>query len=258
VSTSSPTPPPFEEKPFRRWIGRSLRPLLAGSLALFPLATTIVVVVWLAELAQEMLGPGSRVGRVLRDVGLNFVTAEWAAYLIGLGLTLLLVYVLGLVVESSLQSGWYSVTDRLMRRLPFVRAIYDTARRFARVLEPRAESDVRGMTPVICRFGGPGGSVILGLMPSPDRIQFGDVDYLAVMIPSAPVPIGGLLVYVPADWVEPAGFSVDGLINIYVSMGVTSADFFDDARRGPPPGGRGDGSRADHAQADERRETDVP
>ena len=80
------------------------------------------------------------------------------------------------------------------------------------MLAPRAESDVRGMKPVVCHLGGRGGSVILALMPSPDRIRFGDIDYLAVMIPSAPVPIGGLLVYVPAEWVEPAGFSVDGLM----------------------------------------------
>jgi len=225
--TSPPgTPPAADAPPQSRWLSRGLRPFLAGSLALFPLATTALFVVWVAGLAQRLLGPGSRVGGLLRNVGLNFVVEESTAYLIGLGLTLVLIYVLGLIVESSLESGWYSVTDRIMRRVPLVSTIYDASRRFARVLEPRGEADMRGMTPVICHLGGRGGTAILALRPSPELIRLNEVDYLAIMVPSAPVPIGGLLVYVPAEWVEPAGFSVDGLINVYVSMGVTSAEYF--------------------------------
>ncbi len=219
-------PPPRSEDPPPRWIGRGLRPLIAGSLALFPLVATILVVVWVADLAQTLLGPSSRFGRLLREVGLNFVVEEFTAYLIGLGITLALIYGLGLLVASSLESGWYAVTDRIMRHVPLVSTIYDAARRFVTVLGPRDESDMRGMTPVVCHFGGRGGSAILGLLPSPQRIRLGERDYLAVMIPSAPVPVGGLLVYVPAEWVEPAGFSVDGLINVYVSMGVTSSQYF--------------------------------
>jgi uncharacterized membrane protein len=247
VSSPSPSTPSSPGARRSRWIGRSLRPLLAGSIALFPLAATILFVVWVAELAQQLLGPGSRFGRVLRNVGLNFVTTEPTAYLIGLGITLLLVYLLGLLVESSLQSGWYSVTDRIMRRIPLVRTIYDASRRFARVFEPRAESELKAMTPVICHLGGRGGSAVLALMPSPDRIPFGEIDYLAIMIPSAPVPLGGLLVYVPADWVEPAGFSVEGLINVYVSMGVTSANYF---------GGTREASSDREGEPDGRRDRD--
>jgi uncharacterized membrane protein len=232
VTSPPETPPAADAPPRSRWIGRGLRPFLAGSLALFPLATTALFVVWVAGLAQRLLGPGSSLGRLLRDVGLNFVVEETTAYLIGLGLTLVLIYLLGLLVESSLESGWYSVTDRIMRRVPLVSTIYDASRRFARVLEPRGEADMRGMTPVICHLGGRGGTAILALRPSPELIRLNEVDYLAIMIPSAPVPIGGLLVYVPAEWVEPAGFSVDGLINIYVSMGVTSAEYF--RRAGDP------------------------
>jgi len=40
-------------------------------------------------------------------------------------------------------------------------------------------------------------------------------------LPSAPVPFGGALIYVPSDWVKPAEGSVERLMNVYVSMGVT-------------------------------------
>ena len=42
-----------------------------------------------------------------------------------------------------------------------------------------------------------------------------------MLIPSAPVPFGGALVYVPAEWVKPAQGGVERMMNVYVSMGVT-------------------------------------
>jgi uncharacterized membrane protein len=43
-----------------------------------------------------------------------------------------------------------------------------------------------------------------------------------VLVPTAPVPIGGGLLYVPVDWVTPADVGAEGLTSIYVSMGITS------------------------------------
>jgi uncharacterized membrane protein len=47
----------------------------------------------------------------------------------------------------------------------------------------------------------------------------------AVIVPTAPVPIGGGLLYVPIDWVSPAEIGMEELTSIYVSMGVTSPQF---------------------------------
>ncbi len=60
-----------------------------------------------------------------------------------------------------------------------------------------------------------------GLTASTASIQLGGERYLAVLIPSAPVPFGGALVYVPAAWVEPAEGGIDELMSVYVSMGIT-------------------------------------
>jgi uncharacterized membrane protein len=77
------------------------------------------------------------------------------------------------------------------------------------------------MSPVWCFFGGKGGAAVLGLMPSPEPVLIGEHSYLAVLVPSAPVPFGGALIYVPSDWVKPAEGGVERLMNVYVSMGVT-------------------------------------
>ena len=57
-------------------------------------------------------------------------------------------------------------------------------------------------------------------MPKP--IVIGEQQYHVVLVPSAPVPVGGCLVYVPLEWVKPADFGVEALMSIYVSMGVTT------------------------------------
>jgi uncharacterized membrane protein len=46
-----------------------------------------------------------------------------------------------------------------------------------------------------------------------------------VLVPTAPVPVGGGLLYVPKEWVTPADVGVDGLTSIYVSMGITSHQY---------------------------------
>ena len=62
---------------------------------------------------------------------------------------------------------------------------------------------------------------MLGLMPSPQPVIIGEHNYLGLLVPSAPVPFGGALIYVPAEWVKPAEGGVERLLNVYVSMGVT-------------------------------------
>jgi uncharacterized membrane protein len=46
-----------------------------------------------------------------------------------------------------------------------------------------------------------------------------------VLIPTAPVPFGGAILYVPVDWVEPLDVAFDEMFNIYMSMGATSSDY---------------------------------
>jgi uncharacterized membrane protein len=62
---------------------------------------------------------------------------------------------------------------------------------------------------------------VLGLMPSPEPVVIGEHSYLGLLVPSAPVPFGGALIYVPSAWVRPAEGGVERLMNVYVSMGVT-------------------------------------
>ena len=85
------------------------------------------------------------------------------------------------------------------------------------------EGGLKSMRPVWCHFGGPGGAIALGLLSSAEAVLIDGRRCLAVLVPTAPVPVGGGLLYVPEDWVSPARISIEALTSLYVSMGVTSA-----------------------------------
>ena len=81
------------------------------------------------------------------------------------------------------------------------------------------------MRVVFCVFGTDSGAAFLALLPTPELFRIGDIDYYAVLVPTAPVPVGGSLFFVPATSVHPSDLSVDAFMSIYVSMGVTGPQF---------------------------------
>jgi uncharacterized membrane protein len=215
---------------------RVRRPLIAGVLGLLPLALTLGVLAWIVVFLHDAVGPESAFGKLLRSVGLSVVSCEVIAYLVGLVSTLVAVYCIGIFLQSGAMSRWLDAIESTVRQLPLVSPIYETSKQLRSMFE-RKDEDMQAMTPVLCQFGGAGGTATLGLMPSPERIRIDGHDYYTVIIPTAPVPFGGALLYVPVEWVKPAGCSVRGLISVYMSMGVSSADHLmrrvDDVRAAP-------------------------
>lgn len=202
-------------------MGRIGRVFLTGLLAALPLALTIFVTAWLISLLNQYLGPTSGFGRVLSSLGFGAGTSELATYLIGIGAIVVAIYMLGLIVQSSIGAWIASGFDSLMRRIPLVSHVYDLSSRFVSIVDSGNGEGIKNMSPAWCYFGGKPGAAVLALLPSKTPVTMGGVDYMAVLIPSAPVPFGGALIYVPADWVEISDLKIDDLMSVYVSMGLT-------------------------------------
>lgn len=218
------------------------RKFIAGLLAILPLALTLAVMVWLVEFLQRFLGRDSAVGKMLQSVGLKFATSEFAAYLIGVLMTLALIYLLGVIVEAGMKNRWSAMVDGVMDRLPLVRSIYNALKKLMQIFDAKDQSELKAMKAVMCHLGGKGGTAVLALLPSADRIHMHGQDYYSVLIPTAPVPFGGAILYVPVEWVEPADIAFDGLLNIYMSMGATSSDYLHPTAGKPVAEAGGDSS----------------
>lgn len=203
-------------------VAHLLRVFLAGLLAALPLAATVFVFWWGATTLIRWLGPGSAIGSVLVRIGLGVTGSEIVGYLIGVGLIVAAIFALGLLVEAGLERGLSSLLDSVVGRIPVVRTVYEFAQKMVGLFSQRDADGLRSMSAVWCHFGGVGGAAALALLSTPEPIRIGERAYVAVLVPTAPVPVGGGLLYVPAEWVTPADVGVEALTSIYVSMGVTS------------------------------------
>ncbi|QTD44159.1 DUF502 domain-containing protein [Ottowia testudinis] len=225
------TPPRTRFHPFR--------PLLTGMLALLPLAATLLLLVWAARLAAEWLGPQSGIGSILIYLGVGVAASPVWAYVAGIVILLAGVYGVGLLVEAGLQRGVDSLLQSLMRRIPVVRTVYDVAQRLVGLIGTSREDGMKSMQPVWLHFGGPpapgeaGNTAVLALQTTHEAVLLGGAPYHGVLVPTAPVPVGGGLLFVPAHWVLPADVGIEGVTSIYVSMGVTANQYL--GPKGAPP-----------------------
>lgn len=203
-------------------MGRITRVFLAGLLALLPLILTVAVTGWVVSILNDYVGPTSAFGRVLVSLGIGVGAQSFAPYVIGLLALLLAIYILGLLFESRIGDMLSDIMDRAVRRIPIIGSVYDMSKRFTSIVDTKNGGDLKSMTPVWCFFGGEPGAAVLALLPSPKPVAIGAHEYVGILVPSAPVPVGGALIYVPQSWLRPAEGGVDELMSVYVSMGVTS------------------------------------
>jgi uncharacterized membrane protein len=216
-----------------------VRTLVTGLLAMLPLAATLLLLGWAWQFLAKYLGPGSSIGQLLTSVGLGVTESELVGYLLGLLLVVVVVYAFGLLVETGFQRGMARLLDSLVQRIPVVRTIYDVVQKLVALFAHKEGDDLKSMSPVWLYFGGKtatgtqepkAGTAVLGFLSTPQPVLISGQPYLGVLVPTAPVPVGGGLLYVPPDWVEAAGIGMEAVTSIYVSMGVTSDQYLNKAR----------------------------
>ena len=209
-----------------RHLNRShlLRLLATGALAALPVAATLAIFAWLASVLLRWVGPQSVIGSLLVAIGLG---SEFVGYLIGIGLVLGGLVALGALVEAGFELGMARLVDGVMRRIPLVRQVYEMVRKLVGLFAQRDPNAARAMQAVWVRFGGndggnASGAVVLALQTAAEVLVVDGQRCVAVLVPTAPVPIGGGLLFVPEGWVTHAALSIEAVMSLYVSMGVTA------------------------------------
>ena len=208
-------------------IRRVIACFLAGVFAILPLVVTVGVVIWVAGFVGGLIGPDTYLGSKLETLGLEYASNTAVAYVIGWAFVLGVVFVVGVLVEMGAKRILSQIVETIVQRIPIVGGIYGTSKQLVSMLDKKDKADLKGMSVVFCMFGQQAGCGLLALLVSPDRFQINGREYVIVIVPTAPVPVGGGLLFVPADSVIAADIPIDGLMSIYVSMGVTASEFID-------------------------------
>lgn len=202
-----------------------VRYFLAGVVAILPVVITVAVIAWAGEFVFRFLGPRTVLGEALRRLGLRFATDETAAYVLGGVLVLAFIVVIGVIVEAGAKVWMQRMLDAVLHRIPVVSSVYSTSKQLVDLVDRNPNDNLKSMTPVYCLFGDKSGAGVLGLQVSAEPYRIDGKDYYIVIVPTAPVPVGGALLLVPVEAVRRSDMSMEAFVSIYVSMGVTAPQF---------------------------------
>jgi len=201
------------------------RYFLAGVFTLLPLVITIAIAIWFSGYISQYLGQGTFLGDLVKALGLKVSSHETVAYVIGWLAPLSVIFLLGIFAEMGARKYIHRAVEGLMTRIPIMGSVYGTATQLADILGKKGEGELKGMRVVYCSFGTHGGAVFLALMPTNERFTYRGVEHHLVIIPSAPLPVGGSLVLVPVESVQPVSMPVEHFMSVYLSMGATGPQY---------------------------------
>ncbi|MEO7580749.1 MAG: DUF502 domain-containing protein [Massilia sp.] len=191
---------------------------ITGLLVLVPLAITV----WVLNLVVGMM-----------DQSLLLVPSQWRPQLVlagvkvpGLGaiLTVLIVFLTGLLTNNLVGNYVLRLWERLLQRIPVVSSLYGSVKQVSDTLfsssgnafrkavllpYPHADSYTIGFL-----TGTPGGDVKNHLVG----------DYVSVYVPTTPNPTSGFFLMMERSRVVELDMTVDAALKYIVSMGVVAPD----------------------------------
>ena len=144
------------------------------------------------------------------------------------------VFTTGLLVELGAKRAFNGIADAVLKRVPLISSIYSTSKQVVEMLDSKDEQALKSMTAVYCFFGETSPTGLLAFLVSPEVFHVNGKDFHIVIIPTAPVPFGGAMIFVPAETVVPADMPIDALMSIYVSMGATAPQYLQTAAASDP------------------------
>ncbi len=194
------------------------RYLVSGIAAILPIGLTVFVFWFLV----------SRLGSIFRPIVANSVWLSrlpgWITTVVGFIFLLIVIIVTG-ALASGLFGRWLvNQVDKFMRRLPFVRAIYGSARDMADAVFVKRSSLRKTVIAEYPRTG----MWAVGFLTSDETVPLPDGRPAQfVFFPTAPNPTSGWLALIPEADITATGMSIDDGLKLVVSGGVIRPESFE-------------------------------
>ncbi|KAB7645591.1 DUF502 domain-containing protein [Polymorphobacter fuscus] len=196
-------------------------PFVTGMVFLAPVFLTVILLQWVAGYVTAALGPGTVIGGVLASGGMLVTKSRFLAFWAGLGIAALIVWGIGLLVQTQWRARLEGGLDGLLGRVPVLGGFYRPLAQIIRMIGGAPGGELQGMRVVAVRFGTD--TEVLGLLATPQVFDLGEGPRHLVVCPTAPVPVGGAMIFVEVSRVRAVpGIGVDDLAKFYVSMGTVA------------------------------------
>ncbi len=181
--------------------------LLTGLLVWIPLGITL----WVLKLTINTM-----------DQSLLLLPESWRIPGLGVILTAGIVLGTGLLVRNVFGQRLLQYWDGLLRRIPFVNAIYNSVKQVSDTL--LSESGNAFGKVLLVRYPHPDAWSLAFLTTVPGEVtrRLDGEEYVGVFVPTTPSPVNGFYFYVRKADTREVGISVDAAFKAIISMGVVT------------------------------------
>lgn len=222
-----------DERPWS--ISRHLRhTLLTGVVVLLPLFITVWLLTALFGLVDGTITPW--VQKVLLVTGVPLFGRpaffHYMAPVIGIVITVLLIYTAGLLSTNLFGVKLLAAFDRLMLRIPVIRAVYGGSKQLLDALNPKGK---RSFTRVVLVEYPRRGTYTVGFVTRdqvPAAALPGSQPMAAVFLPTTPNPTSGWVALLPQSDLVTLPLSVEEGVKLVVSGGIVMPDQWEERDAG--------------------------
>ena len=177
--------------------------LFAGLATLLPLYLTFIVIKFLFTKLEEMSGP------ILKKINLDIPG-------LGIILTVLLVYILGLLVTNFLGKKIFDIGQRLVKKVPIVNMIYTTLKQITDTFTKGSMDAFKGA--VYIEY--PRKGLWTMAFISGESISKDGVSFYHLFVPTTPNPTSGFFLMIPQSDTIKSGMSVENGLKTIISGGL--------------------------------------
>jgi uncharacterized membrane protein len=189
------------------------RYLIAGLLVWVPLGVTLLIIKFLVDLMDQTLLLLPRHVRPEALIGQSIPG-------LGLVLTLIVVWVTGVVVTNLFGRRLYRLGELILSRIPFVRSVYSAVKQVTETLFSGTGKSFRKVCLVEYPRHGLWSLAFMTGVGAPEIKDRTGRDVANIFIPTTPNPTSGFFLMVPRDEVIELTMSVDDGLKMLISVGV--------------------------------------
>ena len=177
--------------------------LFAGLATLLPLYFTFIVVKFLFISLEETSGP------LLKKLGFNIPG-------LGIILTIILIYILGLLVTNFLGRRIFNLGEKVVKKVPVVNIIYSTLKQITDTFTKGSKDTFKGA--IYIQY--PRRGLWTMAFISGESISKEGIAYYHVFVPTTPNPTSGFFLLVPQSDSVKTGMSVEDGLKTIISGGL--------------------------------------
>tara|TARA_Y100001968_G_C19213988_1_gene646209 strand:+ start:300 stop:893 length:594 start_codon:yes stop_codon:yes gene_type:complete len=181
--------------------------LFAGLATLLPLYFTFIVVKFLFISLEETSGP------LLKKLGFNIPG-------LGIILTIILIYILGLLVTNFLGKKIFKLGEKVVKKVPVVNIIYSTLKQITDTFTKGSKDTFKGA--IYIQY--PRRGLWTMAFISGESISKEGIAYYHVFVPTTPNPTSGFFLLVPQSDSVKTGMSVEDGLKTIISGGLLAPE----------------------------------